>query len=120
MVSTVSTMCIYTYPPRDVYKNSIWTSTDRPLGPFDVEELTLRFEDGGTVVIVIDDKLVLRGEYQDDGSVATLTGLQTVLEGITVTFIEIHMSGGDETLFLLWQVQRVFDPFTTALHREVE
>ena len=117
MVSTVSTMCIYTYPPRDVYKNSIWTSTDRPLGPFDVEELTLRFEDGGTVVIVIDDKLVLRGEYQDDGSVVTLNGMQTVFDGVSVTFIEVHMNGGDDTVFLLWQVQRIFNPFTTALHR---
>ena len=117
MITTMSTMCVYTYPLEDVYKRSTWTSTDRPLGPLDVEELTLRFEDGGRASIIIDDILIVRGEYQDDGAVVTLNGMQTVFDGVSVTFIEVHMNGGDDTVFLLWQVQRIFNPFTTALHR---
>ena len=117
MITTMSTMCVYTYPLEDVYKRSTWTSTDRPLGPLDVEELTLRFEDGGRASIIIDDVLIVRGEYQDDGAVVTLNGMQTVFDGVSVTFIEVHMNGGDDTVFLLWQVQRIFNPFTTALHR---
>ena len=85
MITTMSTMCVYTYPLEDVYKRSTWTSTDRPLGPLDVEELTLRFEDGGRASIIIDDVLVVRGEYQDDGAVVTLNGMQTVFDGVSVS-----------------------------------
>ena len=109
-------MCVYTYPPEDYYSRSSWTSTDRPLGPFEVEELTLIFEDEGNVMLILDDSTVLHGEYDYDGTTATLTGLQTEIENITVTFIELHMNG-DDTVFLLWQVQKILNPFSTALHR---
>lgn len=111
-----STMCVYTYPPEDMYTRSSWTSTERPLGPFDVGELTLIFEEEDQVTLVIDDTTVLHGSYDHDGTIATLTGLQTVIDEITVTFIELHMNG-DDKVFLLWQAQRILNPFTTALHR---
>ena len=114
--ASTSTMCVYTYPPEDYYSRSSWTSTDRPLGPFEVEELTLIFEDEGNVMLILDDSTVLHGEYDHDGTTATLTGLQTEIENITVTFIELHMNG-DDTVFLLWQVQKILNPFSTALHR---
>lgn len=74
------------------------------------------------------------GSYGHDGQTAVFsglsltydsTGIRTGLEGLgigedtdgytTITFLEAHRDG--ETLFLLWRVENMVYPFTTALHR---
>lgn len=82
----------------------------------DIERLTITFENEKSVRIDLDNRQELHGRYASDKTTATLNNLQIELDGLTVTFIEAHMSS-EETLFLLWQVEDMLYPFTTALHR---
>ena len=108
-------MCVYLYTEYESYTKTKWTSDERPLGPIGVDQLVLSFESGGRVSITFDDNQMLEGGYEDDGSTATFSNLQVEIDGFTVTFIEAHLKS-EETLFLLWQVEDILYPFTTALH----
>ena len=109
------TMCVYLYTEYGSYTKNKWTSDERPLGPIGVYQLVLSFENGGRVSITFDDNQMLEGGYEEDGSTATFSNLQVEIDGLTVTFIEAHLKS-EETLFLLWQVEDILYPFTTALH----
>ena len=82
----------------------------------DVERLVITFENEKQVTIDLDDQEEIHGRYASDKTTATLNNLQIEIDGYNVTFIETHMNGED-TLFLLWQVEDMLYPFTTALHR---
>lgn len=104
-----------------------WISDESPLGPFEVATLTLTFGSGDSAVITLDNGPSLKGTYGNDGTTATLSGMDARFSDtgrisdsgdgtITVTFIEAHRNG--DTLFLLWRVQDAVYPFTTALRRK--
>ena len=82
----------------------------------DIDRLVITFENEKSVTIDLDNQEEIRGKYASDKATATLNNLQIRVNGLTVTFIEAHMSS-EETLFLLWQVEDMLYPFTTALHR---
>ena len=110
------TMCVYIYPDESTYTKTSWMSAERPMGPMDVERLVITFENEKQVTIDLDDQEEIHGRYASDKTTATLNNLQIEIDGYNVTFIETHMNGED-TLFLLWQVEDMLYPFTTALHR---
>ena len=83
-----------------------------------VDQLVLSFERNGKVSVALDDDQVLEGVYKDDGSIATFSNLQVEIDGLDVTFIEAHLKS-EETLFLLWQVEDILYPFTTALRPRI-
>ena len=114
IAAVTCTMCVYLHTEYESYTNNKWTSDERPLGPMGVDQLVLSFERNGKVSVALDDDQVLEGVYKDDGSIATFSNLQVEIDGLDVTFIEAHLKS-EETLFLLWQVEDILYPFTTAL-----
>lgn len=136
----MASSCIYDKPPGDEFYRTLWKSDEVPLGPFDASELTLEFLCGekATITTVSASRQSSGpsawGSYGHDGQTAVFsglsltydsTGIRTGLEGLgigedtdgytTITFLEAHRDG--ETLFLLWRVENMVYPFTTALHR---
>ena len=111
----ICSSCICLYSEYELCSKTRWTSEERPLGPINVNELILSFEDDVNVTICLSDREELHGTYHDDGPTTTFSNLQIEIDGITVTFIEAHLKN-EETLFLLWQVEDILYPFTTALH----
>lgn len=114
---TLTTSCIYEAPGDDFYR-TMWNSSEVPLGPIDIEELTLEFLCGDKVTIKDQDGIIIaHGTYAPDHHTAVFTGLTTVIDGLTVTFIEAHLD--HDILFLLWRPDHMFYPFTTALQRKL-
>lgn len=110
--------CVFN-PVEDEFKETIWTSDQFPLGPFDIATVNLEFLDGNTVIIYDGSySVIAQGTYQTYGRDAILNNLSITVDNTHITFIEAHLSGG--TLFLLWRPDTMLYPFTTALKREYQ
>ena len=121
-----NTMCVYIEQENERLSGSSWQSDEVPLGPLGVNMMTLEFLDNGEVEITLElDTLfaadieepqeTITGHYDQDALTATFSGISFTLNNINVTFIEAHLST-DDTLFLLWRIEDMLYPFTTALH----
>lgn len=142
LLTMAASSCIYESPRGDEFYRTLWTSDEVPLGPFDASKLTLEFLSGESVsikTVTNSDETAgssTYGTYAYDGLTATFKGLsltydaasiRTGTEGLeessggqeretfTVTFIEAHRNG--DTLFLLWRVDSMLYPFTTAMRQ---
>lgn len=112
-----STMCVYTLPGEDVFAKTTWESDEVPLGPMDVERLTIAFDGDGEVMLTVDE-MRIRGhyDYNDNDATAILSQARIKVDGLAVTFIEADFSN-ENLVFLLWRVEDILYPFTTPLHR---
>lgn len=115
IVDFICSSCICLSSEYETCTKTQWSSEERPLGPINVNELILSFDDDVNVTISLADLVELHGKHYDDGPTSTFSNLQVEIDGLTITFIEAHLKN-DETLFLLWQVEDILYPFTTALH----
>ena len=107
--------CIYE-APGDKFYRTLWNSSQIPLGPLDIEELTLEFLCGDKVTIKDGSGIIIaHGTYDPDGNVAVFGDLIAVIDETTVSFVEAHRDG--DTLFLLWRPDEMMYPFTTAMQR---
>ena len=109
--------CIYEAPGDDFYR-TMWSSSEVPLGPIDVEELTLEFLCGNKVTLKNEDGIIIAyGNYYPDGRTAVFTDVTTIIDDTCITFIEAHLN--DRILFLIWRPEQMLYPFTTALKRNL-
>lgn len=104
----------------DRFQKTLWHSSEVPLGPLDVSSLTLEFLSNGLVSIQTTstrsaDGMHICGHYEHNGTTAILQNLSFTIDDIRITFIEAEKSG--DVLFLLWRVENMLYPFTTALNR---
>lgn len=130
----VSNSCIFEKPEEDDFYRTLWQSDEIPLGPLGVNSLTLEFLCNGDACITLDETHIIYGSYSPDGNTTVLNDMKAYVKTeedndpedelgiylkdggeITVTFLEAHRDG--DTLFLLWRVESMLYPFTTALHR---
>ena len=112
---SISSSCIYE-APGDKFYRTLWNSSQVPLGPLDVDELTLEFHCGDKVTLKDgSDMIIAHGTYFPDDNVAVLQEVVAVIDDITVSFVEAHRNG--DTLFLLWRPEDMMYPFTTAMER---
>ena len=123
----LTTSCIFDSPCDDEFYRTLWKSDEIPLGPFDVSSMTLEFLCNECVEIkTIGNSRTIYGTYAFDGMTATFNDLtlylnmtdtegETIPGDYTITFLEAHRNG--DTLVLLWRVENMLHPFTTALHR---
>ena len=112
-----TTMCVYTFPGEDVFEKTCWESDEVPLGPMEVDKLTIEFDRHGAVVISADE-IRTKGhyDYNDNDATAVLSQMRIRVDGLDVTFIEADFSN-ENLVFLLWRVEDILYPFTTPLHR---
>ena len=88
----------------DKFYRTLWESSEVPLGPFEVEQLTLEVLCGESISIKVDDAdMTIYGTYETDGETAVFSNLSLEIENFTVTFIDASWSG--ETLFLRWRIE---------------
>lgn len=107
--------CIYEAPGDNFYR-TLWKSSQIPLGPLDVEALSLEFLCGERVTLKDGSGIIIaHGTYSPDGNVAVLGEVSAVIDEVTVTFLEAHRNG--DILFLLWRPEDMMYPFTTAMER---
>lgn len=112
---TAFSSCIFEAPGDQFYR-TLWNSSQVPLGPLDIEELTLEFLCGERVTIKDGSgTIIAHGTYSPDGNVAVLGEVTAVIDETTVSFVEAHRNG--DTLFLLWRPDGMLTPFTTAMER---
>ena len=110
-----NTMCVYIEQEDELLSGTSWRSDETPLGPLGVSSLTLTFNDGGEVEVTLDmDRQIIKGHYDQDGNTVVFSGVKMTLNGVNVTFIEAHLNAAS-TLFLLWRIEDILYPFTTAL-----
>ncbi len=113
--SLVTASCIYD-APGDRFFRTLWKSAPDPLGPYEMEEITLEFLCDGQVSIKNNDGVIIAyGTYAFDDAVAVFPDLAIVVDGVKISFMEAHRNG--DTLFLLWRPDFMAYPFTTALDR---
>lgn len=115
------TSCIYDSTPGDEFYRTLWKSDEAPLGPFDASQLTLEFLCGEGVSVRTTSASRQSagpsafGTYSFDGPTAVLNNLKIEYSDGTITFLEAHRNG--DTLFLLWRIESMLYPFTTAMRR---
>lgn len=111
------TSCIFEAPGDEFYR-TLWISDEVPLGPFEVDELTLEFLCENCISLKTDSSTIVSyGTYDSNEQTAVFHDLTMDLQGLTITFVDAQLSG--ETLFLRWRVENSVYPFTTAMHRKV-
>lgn len=111
------TSCIFEAPGDEFYR-TLWISEEVPLGPFEVDELTLEFLCENGISLKTDNSTIISyGTYDSNEQTAVFHDLTMDLQGLTITFIDAQLSG--QTLFLRWRVENSVYPFTTAMHRKV-
>lgn len=109
--------CIYEAPGDEFYR-TLWSSSEVPLGPIDVDELTLEFLCGNKVTIKDGNNIIIAyGSYDPDGRTAVFTDIVATIDDIAITFLEAHLD--NDVLFLLWRPDDMLYPFTTALTRKI-
>lgn len=107
--------CIFEAPGDNFYR-TLWNSSQVPLGPLDVDALTLEFLCGERITLKDGNgTIIAHGTYSPDGNVAVLSEAIAVANGVNVSFVEAHRNG--DTLFLLWRPEGMIYPFTTAMER---
>ena len=107
--------CIFD-APGDKFYRTLWECAEVPMGPFDVNELTLEFLCGNAISIKADPSPgIVYGTYETDGETAIFHDLEFEIKGLTVTFVDAMWTG--QTLFLRWRVENSVYPFTTSMHR---
>ena len=120
-----NTMCVYIEQEDELLSGTSWFSDEVPLGPLGVSAMTLEFFEDGEVEIILDlDSQIytsreevpetIKGHYDQDGNTVVFSGVKMTLNGVNVTFIEAHLNAAN-TLFLLWRIEDILYPFTTAL-----
>ena len=109
--------CIFEAPGDEFYR-TLWSSSEVPLGPLDVDELTLEFLCSNKVTIKDGNGTIIAyGSYDPDGRTAVFTDIVATIDDTTITFLEAHLD--DDVLFLLWRPDDMLYPFTTALTRKL-
>ena len=107
--------CIFE-APGDRFYRTLWNSSQVPLGPLDIEELTLEFLCGERVTIKDGCGIIIaHGTYSPDGNIAALEEVTAVINEVTICFEQAHRSG--DTLFLLWRPEGMMHTITTAKER---
>ena len=107
--------CVFDAPDDKFYR-TLWESTETPLGPFEVNELTLEFLCGNAISIKVDTSPnAAYGTYETDGDTAIFHNLEIEIQGLKVTFIDAACT--KQTLFLRWRIENSVYPFTTSMHR---
>ena len=107
--------CIYE-APGDKFYRTLWQSSHVPLGPLDIDVLTLEFLCGERITIKDGFGIIIaHGTYSPDGNVAALEEVTAIINEVTICFVEAHRNG--DTLFLLWRPEGMMYPFTTAMER---
>lgn len=120
-----NTMCVFTEQDDELFSGTSWFSDEVPLGPLGVSAMTLEFLEDGEVEIILDlDSQIytsredvpetITGHYDQDGTTVVFSGVSATFKGVDVIFIEAHLNA-DNTLFLLWRIEDILYPFTTAL-----
>ena len=94
-----STSCIYDAPGDEFYR-TLWKSSPEPLGDFQTGELTVEFLCDNKITVKDAGMIIAHGIYSIDNHVAVLTGLELVIDGTRISFVEAYRNG--DTLFLLW------------------
>lgn len=111
----MNTSCIFDAPGDEFYR-TLWESDEAPLGPFQVEEMTIEFLCENYICLKTDSSTITSyGTYSSNDQTAVFQDLTLELEGHTITFIDAQLSGS--TLFLRWRIENSVSPFTTAMHR---
>jgi hypothetical protein len=111
------TSCIFEVPGDEFYR-TLWTCYEVPLGPFEVEELTLEFLCENCISLKTGNSTIISyGTYDSNEQTAIFHDLTMDMQGLTITFVDAQLSG--KTLFLRWRVENSVYPFTTAMHRKV-
>lgn len=108
------TSCIYDAPGDEFYR-TLWKSTPEPLGIFHTDELTVEFLCDNKITVKDGGRIIAHGTYASDDHVAVLTGLEPVIDGTRISFVEAHRSG--DTLFLLWRSDLMSYPSAISLDR---
>lgn len=113
-----NTMCVYIEEEAEQLTGTLWRSDEVPLGPLGVTVMTLEFFSNGDVELNLEmeetqEKVI--GHYDQDGVTATFSDVKSTIKQVNITFIEAHLNA-NHTLFLLWCVEDILYPFTTALH----
>lgn len=112
----ISVSCIYEAPGDQFYR-TLWKSYQVPLGPIDIDQLTLEFLCGSQVTIKDGNGMIIaHGTYSPDGNIAVLEDISALIDNTIITFIEAHRNG--DILFLLWRPTNMSHPFTTAMERK--
>lgn len=106
--------CIYDAPGDNFYR-TLWKSSPEALGQLSAGALTVEFLCDNKITIKDGNRIIAYGSYTSDEDVAIFSGLQTVIDGYEIIFMEAYRSG--DTLFLLWQPNYMIYPFTTSLNR---
>lgn len=107
------TSCIFEAPGDEFYR-TLWISDEVPLGPFEVDELTLEFLCENGISLKTDNSTIISyGTYDSNEQTAIFHDLTMDMQGLTITFIDAQLSG--QTLFLRWRVENSVYPFTTAM-----
>ncbi len=111
----LASSCIFE-APGDKFYRTLWTSSQSPLGPLNVDAMTLEFLCGESVTVRDSSGIIIaHGTYSPDGNVAVLGEVIAVVDNITINFVEAHRKG--DILFLLWRPEGMMYPFTTAMER---
>jgi hypothetical protein len=114
---TAFSSCIFEAPGDEFYR-TLWISEEVPLGPFEVDELTLEFLCENGISLKTDNSTIISyGTYDSNEQTAIFHDLTMDMQGLTITFVDAQLSG--KTLFLRWRVENSVYPFTTAMHRKV-
>ena len=112
----ISSSCIFDSPQDDEFYRTLWKSDFAPLGPLEVNTLTVEFLCNNYISICTSpDEVKIYGSYSCEGYKAVFQGLTLHLDGYEITFLEAERSG--DYLFLTWSINVEVYPFTTTLHR---
>ncbi len=109
-----TTSCIYDAPGDEFYR-TLWKSTPEPLSPYQTGELTVEFLCDNRITVKDGGTIIAHGTYASDDHVAAFTGLEPVIDGVRISFLEAHRNG--DTLFLMWCPENTVYPFTISLDR---
>lgn len=115
-VALISTSCTFDSPSEDEFYQTLWESSEVPLGPFPIEELTLEFLSNQNVSIQTGtDARTIYGRYEYYQTTSVFQNLILKSQGRTITFVDATLSG--DILFLRWRIEDSVYPFTTPMHR---
>ena len=118
VAALIGTSCIFD-GCNDEFDKTLWMSDEVPLGPFEIDKLTLEFLGDKSISLKTEvDTIFAYGTYDSNEHVAIFSGLTVDIEGRLITFVDAQLSG--ETLFLRWRIENSIYPFTTAMHQKVK
>ena len=116
----LTTSCIHVPLQENEFYETVWTAEDVPLGPYEINSLTLEFFDDNGLSLCADygegpeRTYKVYGTYGIYGQSATFQGLEMYLKGHFVTFHEAYLQS--DGLYLIWRIDNSAHLFTTMMH----